>query len=154
MGVPLFGDSKPFYFRIWNGLSQKLQGKKSWDKHLDEIYLLQQKRYGAVSCLPLLLLLFPCSSFSLSSLRLFCQQISFEKTLDHCSLSGNLFQGGMFLEFQCYLLSHMGLLNLSWITLSAGLQPQINNMCFFFFVSASLVKLTTKCMSWVLFCFH
>ncbi|XP_052561310.1 transient receptor potential cation channel subfamily V member 6-like isoform X2 [Tympanuchus pallidicinctus] len=44
MGVPLFGDSKPFYFRIWNGLSQKLQGKKSWDKHLDEIYLLQQKR--------------------------------------------------------------------------------------------------------------
>ncbi|XP_068556330.1 transient receptor potential cation channel subfamily V member 6-like isoform X5 [Anas acuta] len=44
MGVPLFGDSKPFYYRIWNGLSQKLQGKKSWDKHLDEIYLLQQKR--------------------------------------------------------------------------------------------------------------
>ncbi|XP_061221432.1 transient receptor potential cation channel subfamily V member 6-like isoform X3 [Neopsephotus bourkii] len=44
MGVPLFEDSKPFYFRIWNGLSQKLQGKKSWDKHLDEIYLLQQKR--------------------------------------------------------------------------------------------------------------
>ncbi|XP_048823318.1 transient receptor potential cation channel subfamily V member 6-like isoform X2 [Lagopus muta] len=44
MGVPLFGDSKPFYFWIWNGLSQKLQGKKSWDKHLDEIYLLQQKR--------------------------------------------------------------------------------------------------------------
>ncbi|NXC12347.1 TRPV5 protein, partial [Corythaeola cristata] len=44
MGVPLFGDSKPFYFRIWNGLSRKLQGKKSWDKHLDEIYLLQQKR--------------------------------------------------------------------------------------------------------------
>ncbi|XP_035171546.1 transient receptor potential cation channel subfamily V member 6-like isoform X5 [Oxyura jamaicensis] len=44
MGVPLFGDSKPFYFRIWNGLSQRLQGKKSWDKHLDEIYLLQQKR--------------------------------------------------------------------------------------------------------------
>ncbi|XP_054662397.1 transient receptor potential cation channel subfamily V member 5 isoform X3 [Grus americana] len=44
MGVPLFGDSKPFYFRIWNGLSEKLQGKKSWDKHLDEIYLLQQKR--------------------------------------------------------------------------------------------------------------
>ncbi|NXJ12301.1 TRPV5 protein, partial [Odontophorus gujanensis] len=44
MGVPLFGDSKPFYFRVWNGLSQKLQGKKSWDKHLDEIYLLQQKR--------------------------------------------------------------------------------------------------------------
>ncbi|XP_068812395.1 transient receptor potential cation channel subfamily V member 6 isoform X1 [Struthio camelus] len=44
MGVPLFGDSKPFYFRIWNGLSQKLQGKKSWDKYLDEIYLLQQKR--------------------------------------------------------------------------------------------------------------
>lgn len=47
MGVPLLGDSKPFYFRIWNGLSQKLQGKKSWDKHLDEIYLLQQKRYSA-----------------------------------------------------------------------------------------------------------
>ncbi|XP_071670995.1 transient receptor potential cation channel subfamily V member 6-like isoform X3 [Patagioenas fasciata] len=44
MGVPLFGDSKPFYFQIWNRLSQKLQGKKSWDKHLDEIYLLQQKR--------------------------------------------------------------------------------------------------------------
>ncbi|XP_075618980.1 transient receptor potential cation channel subfamily V member 6 isoform X3 [Balearica regulorum gibbericeps] len=44
MGIPLFGDSKPFYFRIWNGLSEKLQGKKSWDKHLDEIYLLQQKR--------------------------------------------------------------------------------------------------------------
>lgn len=44
MGVPLFGESNPFYSRIWNGLSQKLQGKKSWDKHLDEIYLLQQKR--------------------------------------------------------------------------------------------------------------
>ncbi|OXB71816.1 UNVERIFIED_CONTAM: hypothetical protein H355_002785 [Colinus virginianus] len=44
MGVTLFGDSRPFYFRVWNGLSQKLQGKKSWDKHLDEIYLLQQKR--------------------------------------------------------------------------------------------------------------
>ncbi|XP_027537316.1 transient receptor potential cation channel subfamily V member 6-like isoform X2 [Neopelma chrysocephalum] len=44
MGVPLFGENNPFYSRIWNGLSQKLQGKKSWDKHLDEIYLLQQKR--------------------------------------------------------------------------------------------------------------
>ncbi|XP_005038445.1 PREDICTED: transient receptor potential cation channel subfamily V member 5 isoform X1 [Ficedula albicollis] len=44
MGVPLFGESNAFYSRIWNGLSQKLQGKKSWDKHLDEIYLLQQKR--------------------------------------------------------------------------------------------------------------
>ncbi|NWJ00457.1 TRPV6 protein, partial [Crypturellus undulatus] len=44
MGVPLFGDRKSFYFRIWNGLSQMLQGKKSCDKHLDEIYLLQQKR--------------------------------------------------------------------------------------------------------------
>ncbi|XP_025968684.1 transient receptor potential cation channel subfamily V member 6-like isoform X3 [Dromaius novaehollandiae] len=44
MGFPLFGDSKSFYFRMWNGLSQMLQGKKSWDKHLDEIYLLQQKR--------------------------------------------------------------------------------------------------------------
>ncbi|XP_039911521.1 transient receptor potential cation channel subfamily V member 5-like isoform X2 [Hirundo rustica] len=44
MGLPLFGESSPFYARIWNGLSQKLQGKKSWDKHLDEIYLLQQKR--------------------------------------------------------------------------------------------------------------
>ncbi|RLV98991.1 hypothetical protein DV515_00010132 [Chloebia gouldiae] len=46
MGVPLFGESNPFYSRIWNGLSQKLQGKKSWDKHLDEIYLLQQKSSG------------------------------------------------------------------------------------------------------------
>ncbi|XP_064266019.1 transient receptor potential cation channel subfamily V member 6-like isoform X3 [Passer domesticus] len=44
MGVPLFGESNPFYSRIWSELSQKLQGKKSWDKHLDEIYLLQQKR--------------------------------------------------------------------------------------------------------------
>ncbi|KAL2311229.1 hypothetical protein Nmel_002922 [Mimus melanotis] len=44
MGVPLFGESNSFYSRIWNGLSKKLQGKKSWDKHLDEIYLLQQKR--------------------------------------------------------------------------------------------------------------
>lgn len=59
MGVPLFGESNAFYSRIWNGLSQKLQGKKSWDKHLDEIYLLQQKRYSALqpSCLLFLLLL-------------------------------------------------------------------------------------------------
>ncbi|CAM4437799.1 unnamed protein product [Caretta caretta] len=50
MGLPLPGNSKPF-IQLWNRLRHKLQGKKSWARHLDEIHLLQQKRIWESSLL-------------------------------------------------------------------------------------------------------
>lgn len=116
MGVPLFGDSKLFN-QIWNGLCPRIQGKKSWDWCLEEIHLLQQKRYSTF-LLPLqlsLLLLYPFASDlqPIDGLRQGLQHFS------GCLSVGGFLRGETCLAFRPYLCSQVSFMGLCFMPMAA-----------------------------------